>query len=83
MDDQTVEYTLEKPTPYFLKQLSFPCFFPVNGEFMAEQGEMFGLDKETTLYCGAYLLTSFERARDGSQSGLLEQGHHLHRPFKL
>ena len=27
IDDLTVEYTLEQPTPYFLKQLSFPCFF--------------------------------------------------------
>lgn len=60
VDDVTVEYTLEQPTPYFLKQLSFPCFFPVNGEFMAEQGEMFGIDKDNVLHCGAYLLKSFE-----------------------
>lgn len=60
VDDTTVEYTLVQPTPYFLKQLSFPCFFPVNGEFLAEQGEMFGVDKDAVLYCGAYLLTSFE-----------------------
>lgn len=60
VDDFTVEYTLERPIPYFLKQLSFPCFFPVNGEFLAEQGEMFGVDKDTILYCGAYLLKSFE-----------------------
>lgn len=60
IDDATVEYTLEQPTPYFLKQLSFPCFFPVNGEFLAEQGELFGVDKDAVLYCGAYLLTSFE-----------------------
>ncbi len=60
VDDRTVEYTLEQPTPYFLKQLSFPCFFPVNGEFLAEQGDMFGVDKDCMLYCGAYLLTSFE-----------------------
>lgn len=60
LDDTTLEYTLYQPTPYFLKQLSFPCFFPVNGEFLAEQGEMFGLDKEALLYCGAYLLTSYE-----------------------
>lgn len=60
IDDTTVEYTLEQPTPYFLKQLSFPCFFPVNGEFLAEQGELFGVDKDAVLYCGAYLLTSFE-----------------------
>ena len=60
VDDQTVEYTVKQPTPYFLKQLSFPCFFPVNGEFLEEQGEMFGIDKESALYCGAYLLTSYE-----------------------
>jgi len=60
VDDVTVEYTLTQPTPYFLKQLSFPCFFPVNGEFLAEQGELFGVDKDTILYCGAYLLKSFE-----------------------
>lgn len=60
VDDFTVEYTLERPIPYFLKRLSFPCFFPVNGEFLAEQGEMFGVDKDTILYCGAYLLKSFE-----------------------
>lgn len=60
VDDTTLEYTLEQPTPYFLKQLSFPCFFPVNGEFLAEQGELFGVDKDAILYCGAYLLTSFE-----------------------
>lgn len=60
VDDFTVEYTVEQPTPYFLKQLSFPCFFPVNGEFLEEQGEMFGIDKDTILYCGAYLMKSYE-----------------------
>ena len=60
IDDLTVEYTLEQPTPYFLKQLSFPCFFPVNGELLDEQGDMFGLDKSSLWYCGAYLMTSYE-----------------------
>lgn len=60
IDDLTVEYTLEQPTPYFLKQLSFPCFFPVNGELLEEQGDMFGLDKSSLWYCGAYLMTSYE-----------------------
>ena len=60
IDDTTVEYTLYQPTPYFIKELSFPCFFPVDGDFLEEQGEMFGLDKESILYCGAYLLTSYE-----------------------
>lgn len=60
IDDTTVEYTLYQPTPYFIKELSFPCFFPVDGDFLEEQGEMFGLEKESILYCGAYLLTSYE-----------------------
>lgn len=60
VDEYTVEYTLTQPTPYFLKQLSFPCFFPVNGGFLAEQGEQFGVEKDNVLYCGAYLLSGFE-----------------------
>lgn len=60
VDEYTLEYTLIQPTPYFLKQLSFPCFFPVNGAFLQEQGEQFGVEKENVLYCGAYLLKSFE-----------------------
>ncbi|MDR2136691.1 MAG: ABC transporter substrate-binding protein, partial [Synergistaceae bacterium] len=36
LDDYTIEYTLTAPVPYFLKQLSFPCFYPVNGKFLEE-----------------------------------------------
>ena len=60
LDEKTVEYTLEQPTPYFLNQVSYPAFFPVNAKFLEEQGDMFGVDKENTLYCGAYLLKKFE-----------------------
>lgn len=60
LDDHTLQYTLLKPIPYFIKQLSFTAFFPVNGKFLAEKGDRFGSSKENLLYCGAYLLTEFE-----------------------
>jgi oligopeptide transport system substrate-binding protein len=60
IDDYTLEYTLLGPVPYFIKQLSFPCFYPVNGKFLEEKGVQFGTTKENLLYCGAYFLTDYE-----------------------
>ncbi len=61
IDDKTIEYTLCKPTPYFLSSLTYVCFMPVNGEFLAAQGENFGVatGNDTILYCGAYILSEF------------------------
>ena len=60
IDDYTLEYTLEGSTPYFLSMLNYVCFFPVNGEFLAEKGEAFGTTRENFLYNGAYILDKFE-----------------------
>lgn len=60
LDEHTVEYTLEAPTPYFLSMLNYVCFFPVNGKFIAEKGKDFGTTRENFLYNGAYLLDKFE-----------------------
>ena len=60
IDATTLEYTLEGPTPYFLSMLNYVCFFPVNGEFIAEKGEAFGTTRENFLYNGAYILDKFE-----------------------
>ncbi|MFJ7666893.1 peptide ABC transporter substrate-binding protein [Lysinibacillus sp. NPDC097195] len=60
IDKQTVEYTLEAPTPYFLSMLNYVCFFPVNGKFLTETGEKFGTTRENFLYNGAYILDKFE-----------------------
>ncbi len=59
-DRYTVEYTLEKPVPYFLSMMTYVCFFPVNGEFLEEVGEGFGTDNTQILYNGAYILELFE-----------------------
>lgn len=60
IDKYTLEYTLERPTPYFLRMLSYVCFLPANGEFLEEVGDQFATSAETMLYNGAYVLDSFE-----------------------
>lgn len=40
--------------------LNYVCFFPVNGQFIAEKGEDFGTTRENFLYNGAYILDKFE-----------------------
>lgn len=60
VDEYTVEYKLKQTCPYFLKMLTNPSYYPVNGDFLAECGDTFGTSAETTLYCGAYICTSFE-----------------------
>lgn len=55
-----LEYTLEKPTPYFLSMLTYVCFMPINGKFLSETGSKFGTDNKTLLYNGAYILKTFE-----------------------
>ena len=61
LDDKTIQYTLNNPTPYFLSSLTYVCFMPVNADFLAEKGENFGVatGNDTILYCGAYILSEF------------------------
>ncbi len=62
LDDYTLQYTLVEPVPYFLSMLTYVCFMPVNGDFLAEKGADFGVatSNENLLYCGAYYLETFE-----------------------
>ncbi len=60
IDKYTLEYTLERPTPYFLSMTTYVCFFPVNGEFLQEVGDLFGTDNFNILYNGAYIMDTFE-----------------------
>lgn len=60
LDKYTLEYTLSEPVPYFESMLTYVAFFPVNGEFLTQQGSAFGTSKESLLYNGAYILSEFE-----------------------
>lgn len=70
VDDQTVEYTLEVPTPYFASMTTYPVLYPVNKTFLEEKGEGCKLGKpnkekcefgaiklDSILYNGAFTLT--------------------------
>lgn len=61
IDDYTLEYTLEKPIPYFLTMLSYAAFLPVNQTFLTEQGDDFGTSEDTLLYNGGYVLSDFSQ----------------------
>lgn len=59
-DANTLEYTLEKPTPFFDTMLTYNAYYPVNGEFLKSKGKDFGkVDKNGILYNGAYVLANF------------------------
>jgi len=60
LDDYTLEYTLIKSCPYFVSMVSTGPFMPSNAAFMAECGDKFGTSNEYLLYCGAYVLSTYE-----------------------
>lgn len=60
VEDYILEYTLEKPIPYFLSMLTYVCFFPVNGQFLEDVKDKFGTDNVNFLYNGAYIMETFE-----------------------
>ena len=60
VDDYTLEYIMESPCPYFISLVNFAVYWPVYGEYLESMGNNFGIDNETILYNGAYILTDYE-----------------------
>ena len=60
IDDQTVQYTLARPEPYWNSKTTNSILFPVNEEFLNSKGKDFGtLSPDSILYSGPYLLKDF------------------------
>ena len=60
IDDQTVEYILTRPEPYWNSKTTNSILFPVNEEFLNSKGKDFGtLSPDSILYSGPYLLKDF------------------------
>lgn len=59
VDENTLEITLEKPCPYFLKLTYFKVMHPQNQKFVEECGERYGSEADKMLYCGPYKLTEW------------------------
>ncbi|MBG9751809.1 peptide ABC transporter substrate-binding protein [Bacillus thuringiensis] len=60
VDDYTLEVELEKPVPYFLNLMAFPSYYPLNEKFVKEKGDKFGLEADTTLYNGPFVMVSWK-----------------------
>nr|WP_277818574.1 peptide ABC transporter substrate-binding protein [Bacillus sp. TL12] len=60
VDDYTLEVELERPTPYFLNLTAFPSYYPLNEKFVKEKGDKFGLESDTTVYNGPFVLTDWK-----------------------
>ena len=64
VDDYTLEYTLERPTPYFLGGLAYVCWLPAYGPLIeataTETGSSFGISVDKVYSCGAFILTEWE-----------------------
>lgn len=61
VDDYTVEFTLSKPTPYFLTSLTYSPFLPVCREYLDEIGSDFGASENHILVNGPYRLTTHQQ----------------------
>ncbi|PEB52399.1 peptide ABC transporter substrate-binding protein [Bacillus cereus] len=60
LDDYTLEVELEKPVPYFLNLLAFPSYYPLNEKFVKEKGDKYGLEADTTVYNGPFVMASWK-----------------------
>ena len=64
--NKTLKVTLEQPVPYFLDLLTIPSYFPQNEAFVIEQSENYGLNAETTIYNGPFILSDWTAAKGDS-----------------
>jgi len=63
IDDETLEVTIMKPTPFFLGLTAFATYFPLNEDFINEVGEdNFALTADSILYNGPYEMTEYDQA---------------------
>lgn len=60
LDDYTLQVELKNPVPYFVSLTVFSSFMPQNEKFVKSQGEKYGLEANTTLYNGPFVLSEWK-----------------------
>ncbi|MGD6801597.1 peptide ABC transporter substrate-binding protein [Rossellomorea vietnamensis] len=60
VDEKTLEVQLETAVPYFNALLSFATFYPQNEAFVTEQGDQYGLEANTSVYNGPFVLSDWK-----------------------
>ena len=59
LDDKTLEITLEKACPYFLDLTYFKVMYPQREDIVTAQGDKFGTEANTLIFCGPYILKNW------------------------
>ena len=60
VDDYTLEVELERPVPYFLNLMAFASYYPLNEKFVKEKGEKYGLEADTVVYNGPFVMSEWK-----------------------
>ncbi|MED4923287.1 peptide ABC transporter substrate-binding protein [Anoxybacillus geothermalis] len=60
LDNYTLQVELENPIPYFISLTVFGTFMPQNEKFVKAQGDKYGLEANTTLYNGPFVLSEWK-----------------------
>lgn len=59
-DDKTLVIELEREVPYFLSLMSFGTFYPLNEEFVTEQGDAYASNSDSMIYNGPFVFTDWD-----------------------
>lgn len=59
-DDKTLVIELERPVTYFLSLMAFGTFYPLNEEFVTEQGDKYASSSDTMIYNGPFELSDWD-----------------------
>jgi oligopeptide transport system substrate-binding protein len=59
-DDHTLVVTLERPTAYFLRLLSFPTYFPARKDLVEKFGDNYNGDADKMSFNGPWTITSWK-----------------------
>ncbi|MDQ0215665.1 oligopeptide transport system substrate-binding protein [Oikeobacillus pervagus] len=60
IDEKTLEVQLENPVPYFKELLVFGTFLPQNEKYVTKQGDKYGLEADTAIYNGPFVLDEWK-----------------------
>jgi len=59
VDDKTLEFTLNQPTPYFLLLTNYKTFLPQREDFVKKYGDKYGTELETLPVSGPFKITEW------------------------
>ncbi|MGM0844723.1 MAG: peptide ABC transporter substrate-binding protein [Bacillota bacterium] len=59
LDEKTLQVELETIVPYFKSLLTFATFLPQNQAFVEDQGDQYGLEADTAVYNGPFVLSEW------------------------